>query len=551
MSPLSKFVVLAALAASVSVPNAYADKKTVCTITVNSANEKDTLRRWLPASDYQFVELVERGRPDWLASACRAGVHCDVLVISGHFDDGTQFYSDRLDARESLPVEALQRASCSDSCPGVFSQLKEVYLFGCNTLNGDALHSASAEIGRSLIRSGHAPDDVERLTRLINDRHADSNRDRMRQIFKDVPVIYGFSSKAPLGATAGPLLERYLQAGGAAEVSSGRPSAKLLTLFGPTSMVAARGATDADPNAGYLRQSCRFVDSRESTADKLRFVHQLLDGEMAEVRMFLEPIEKVVSALDASTRATPAVAEALHGIAHDGAARERYLAFARDADELLTRTRMLGVAGELGWLSAAQQRAEMVRALDERLARSTTTAADVDLVCTLNRDGALDALLTDLKVTPSRSVAQSALLACLGSEPARARVLQALTSPSDDDVQMAQVYLRHRPIVDPAELRVLAAGITRMQGSDAQIRALDTLAKQQLDDRESLEALAGLFPQARSIGVQRAIAGILIRSDYRAIARPELVRLLRERRLKSPDGEDVIDVLVRRMQASS
>jgi len=212
---------------------------------------------------------------------------------------------------------------------------------------------------------------------------------------------------------------------------------------------------------------------------------------------------------------------------------------------------MLGVAGELGWLSAAQQRAEMVRALDERLARSTTTAADVDLVCTLNRDGALDALLTDLKVTPSRSVAQSALLACLGSEPARARVLQALTSPSDDDVQMAQVYLRHRPIVDPAELRVLAAGITRMQGSDAQIRALDTLAKQQLDDRESLEALAGLFPQARSIGVQRAIAGILIRSDYRAIARPELVRLLRERRLKSPDGEDVIDVLVRRMQASS
>jgi hypothetical protein len=373
----------------------------------------------------------------------------------------------------------------------------------------------------------------------------------MRQIFKDVPVIYGFSSKAPLGATAGPLLERYLQAGGAAEVSSGRPSAKLLTLFGPTSMVAARGATDADPNAGYLRQSCRFVDSRESTADKLRFVHQLLDGEMAEVRMFLEPIEKVVSALDASTRATPAVAEALHGIAHDGAARERYLAFARDADELSTRTRMLGVAGELGWLSAAQQRAEMVRALDERLARSTTTAADVDLVCTLNRDGALDALLTDLKVTPSRSVAQSALLACLGSEPARARVLQALTSPSDDDVQMAQVYLRHRPIVDPAELRVLAAGITRMQGSDAQIRALDTLAKQQLDDRESLEALAGLFPQARSIGVQRAIAGILIRSDYRAIARPELVRLLRERRLKSPDGEDVIDVLVRRMQASS
>ena len=31
------------------------------------------------------------------------------------------------------------------------------------------------------------------------------------QIFKDVPVLYGFASKAPLGRYAGPLLERVLQ----------------------------------------------------------------------------------------------------------------------------------------------------------------------------------------------------------------------------------------------------------------------------------------------------------------------------------------------------
>jgi hypothetical protein len=28
----------------------------------------------------------------------------------------------------------MEQASCSDSCPGVFAHLKEVYLFGCNTL---------------------------------------------------------------------------------------------------------------------------------------------------------------------------------------------------------------------------------------------------------------------------------------------------------------------------------------------------------------------------------------------------------------------------------
>ena len=77
--------------------DARADKRTVCTITVNSPDEKETFRRYLPDDQYQFVELVERGRPDWLASACRQGVRCDMLVISGHFDGSTEFYSDRLD----------------------------------------------------------------------------------------------------------------------------------------------------------------------------------------------------------------------------------------------------------------------------------------------------------------------------------------------------------------------------------------------------------------------------------------------------------------------
>ncbi len=128
MAASLKLALLAALLVAAWTHEVRADKKTVCTITVNSPDEKEIFRRSLPEDDFQFVELVERGRPDWLASACRKDVHCDVLLISGHFDDGTEFYSDRLDARESLPVDEMERASCSDSCPGLFSQLKEVYL---------------------------------------------------------------------------------------------------------------------------------------------------------------------------------------------------------------------------------------------------------------------------------------------------------------------------------------------------------------------------------------------------------------------------------------
>ena len=174
--------------AALSPQLAAADPKTVCTITVNSPNEKQTFERHLPRDEYRFVELVERGRPDWLASACSSDVKCDALIISGHFDGGTEFYTDRLDVRESLPVHELERASCSESCPGLFSQLKEVYLFGCNTLNAEAMRSASAEIARSLVRSGHSAADAALLAQVLGQRYGESNRDRMRNIFKDVPV---------------------------------------------------------------------------------------------------------------------------------------------------------------------------------------------------------------------------------------------------------------------------------------------------------------------------------------------------------------------------
>ena len=47
-----------------------------------------------------------------------------------------------------------------------------------------------------------------------------------------------------------------------------------------------------------------------------------------------------------------------------------------------------------------------------------------------------------------------------------------------------------------------------------------------------------------------AIAGILIRSDTKMLARADLARTLRQHRLKSPDGSDVIDTLIRLLQAT-
>jgi hypothetical protein len=124
-----------------------------------------------------------------------------------------------------------------------------------------------------------------------------------------------------------------------------------------------------------------------------------------------------------------------------------------------------------------------------------------------------------------------------------------LTGARGDDVQIAQVYLQHHPIEDVGELRAVAARIAQMADPDAQVRALNTLAGQYLSDRESLDELIRLFPHARSLGVQRAIAGIFIRADYGAIDRDELVGVLRQYRLRSADRNDIIDALLRRLQA--
>src|SRR3982751_97068 len=154
-----------ALAATL-LPTLVAAMQTVCTITVNSADEKEAMRAHLPADRYKFVELVEPGREDWLRAACQKKVQCDVLVVSGHFNAGDTFYSDKVDRTDHLAIDELERAACSDSCPALFSKLKEVYLFGCESLNPDATKYSSS--------------------------HGESGRERMRRIFAGVPSIYGF-----------------------------------------------------------------------------------------------------------------------------------------------------------------------------------------------------------------------------------------------------------------------------------------------------------------------------------------------------------------------
>lgn len=545
-SPNRRAAALALIALLCAAP-ARAEPKTVCTVTVNSADEREVFRQALPADGYRFVELAQPGRRDWLGEACRRQVRCDVLVVSGHFA-GTAFYSSK--HGEHLPVEEMERAACSDSCPGLFSQLKEVYLFGCDTLKAQPVKSATPEIVRALLGAGRSPAEAASVARALSERHGESARDRMRRLFPGVPVIYGFSSLAPYGRVAGPMLRRHFETAGAGHVGTGEPSHALLRLFGPSSMVAVAGQRPSDDDAAYRAEACRYYDDRVTPAQRLAFMHGVLVGEPAAARMAFDRIEAFVAGIDAQRRAEPAFAAALAAMAADGPGRARYLELARATHDPALHVRMVALARSVGWLGEAEERAELATMIGEMLASSAAGYGEVDLICGLNGDGRLDSELARFDVVRlARHPANAAALACLGSRDSRARVLAALTSPDEREVQLAQAYLRHRPLDDGEELGELVRGVARMQPSAAQARALEAVARQPVVHAKAFEELAALFARSPSLGVQRAIAEVFLRVPASGLALPGLAKVLRDRRIKSREGRDVIDALIERLEA--
>jgi hypothetical protein len=490
---------------------AGAQKQTVCTVTVNSPDERDVFRRYLPEDRFDFVELVQHGRPDWLRASCEKQVECDVLVVSGHFA-GTEFYSSRFNQAETLPVDEIERAQCSGSC-SLFSKLKEVYLFGCDTLNPTPIRQATPEVAMSLVREGASPETARREALALAQRHGGSALEHMRRLFPNVPVIYGFASKAPYGRVAGPMLERYFQAGG--DIGTGRVSERLHKLFAPASMTVTTGLRDTEPNADYRAEACRYHDDRLPAAVKLATIHESMGRSMAETRLSLDRFEKFFAGLDAGARGEPAFAREVDALVADAPLRKRYVALVRDTVDPAVRVRLIALGGEIGWLDAAERRAEQIRMVRDVL-MSRADFGDVDLICSLNADGSLDAERVRLQgVALPAGRASDAALACLGDGVGRARTLQALASRDESDVQIVQAYLRHRPITDGAELRTVAMQVARMDAAPAQVRAIEALARLRIGDAAVLEELKSLSVRTKSPAVRQAVDEVFLRSERR------------------------------------
>jgi hypothetical protein len=304
-------------------------------------------------------------------------------------------------------------------------------------------------------------------------------------------------------------------------------------------MVSTSGVREGEAAWAWRAQSCRYADERNSLAAKVALMHEALAADGADVRMSFDRAEKFFAALPPAPDA--GAAAELARLAADQGTRGRYLALTRETADPALRVRMVGLARTVGWLDASGQRAELAAAIADVMASRAMGFGEVDLVCGLNEDRALDTELAFFSVARiPRGIAQEAARACLGSDDARREVLRALASRDERDVQLAQAYLRHRPIVDESELRRVALGVAKMPASAGQVRALETIARQHVADTETFEALGALYARTRSLDVQRAVAEIFLRSD-RAAMPASVKQTLRKSRL-APDA--LIDQLL-------
>lgn len=191
-------------------------KMNVCTMTLNSSDEVNVFRQYLPENQFNFIELVsdysvqrEGGYQSWFTRACqRSDLSCDVLIISGHF--AGMFFGKN--SESILSLSELEKTACRKGCPRILGDLKEAFLFGCNTMAHKGKLYRTPEEYLEVLLELHQPRNTAEM--VVAGRHSVldfSYKEKMEHIFSKKTKIYGFTELSPLGFQARGVLHEFLR----------------------------------------------------------------------------------------------------------------------------------------------------------------------------------------------------------------------------------------------------------------------------------------------------------------------------------------------------
>ncbi|RYZ77803.1 MAG: hypothetical protein EOP05_00475 [Proteobacteria bacterium] len=248
--------ILGSIASSAAKTDPKSGLRKVCTVTINSSQEKKAFQTHLPSKDFEFIELTEIGKTastslndDWFQKACKADIQCDVLVVSGHFA-GSFFGNSKLE----LGLDEMERNSCRNSCDGILKSPKEVFLFGCNTLaeKKDDSRSYSQYVTHLVNDLNYDEPVAIRAAQGMYGAMGSSFKQRMRRVFKGVPNLYGFDAVGPTGAAVKPYLDNYFK-----QVPNYLSHVKKIEAEKLISLVSEANSAVADVSNTILAESMR------------------------------------------------------------------------------------------------------------------------------------------------------------------------------------------------------------------------------------------------------------------------------------------------------
>ena len=380
----------------------------VCSITVNSSDEMNIFVKNLDSSRFDFVEFVppvhevekyDGGR--WFSHVCSSSrVSCDVLVISGHFAGmflGT-------DNDYILSMSELEQMACQKNCSHIFENLKEVYLFGCNTMASKTNSSRTPEEYLDILvnRYEMAGDLAETVVASRFSIIGPAFKTQMEHIFSEKTKIYGFPDLSPLGKQARPLTQRYfdginkeygnyynylIQTFYKNSNNTTKPYFK--SAFSAVSPVSlSTGMGPSHPHKKTYEKICSLHSNQKSVQSKLKIVKNLFEEDEG---FFAFPTVKTFL-IDSMDRFSPENQKLFQELQSMSDVKDKFLKAYLEMNPRLVyiRSQIMHFLYTLSWVSESAYQAQLKQMLFPMVQKHTPQSFDI-----------LNALVAQDKINPS------------------------------------------------------------------------------------------------------------------------------------------------------
>lgn len=328
------FLAFATILATLLFAQNSVSAKTVCSMTLNSPEELNIIKKYLGTTDYDYVELGATPQ-----RFCGTQVRCDVFVVSAHF--GGHFFGDK----GEISLDDVEALSCSSGCGNIFGHVQQAYLFGCNTLNGKVRDQRTPQQYVDVLRTdGYGLSQAQRLAANIYSPLGGTYNERMQQVFPNASDIFGFSSLAPTGKHISDVLDKAFSK--YPNTPADQWAKTLTTDLKWLSFTSTSGKSQADSVI------CQFAGKR-GDAEKLKVVRAVFErGEGLRVATMMVGFFKTLSLDDLDYRAMNELSQ----IRKNQAAREQLLNFVSNSSDAFTvvRLELLEMMEKIGWINSQQ-----------------------------------------------------------------------------------------------------------------------------------------------------------------------------------------------------